>query len=139
MTISSAKSKGRRHQHQIRDLLLEKTKSFGLVHGDITSVPGGVSGRDINLSPRAEGVIKWNIEAKNQENINLYKCIEQAEYNSKQGRIPLLVFTKNRSKKYVCILENDLNIDLKDKFYSTSCIDKKFNIWKMIDNSINKD
>ena len=108
---SSAKSKGRRLQQHVRDLLLEKTEKYGLVSGDIESIGMGQSGRDVLLSPAAEKVVPFDIETKNQEKINIWSAIEQAEYNTKKGRIPMVVFKRNRSKVYACI-ELDKLIDL---------------------------
>ena len=106
-TIHSRKSKGRRARYYVRDLLLEKTKQFGLVEGDIVSIPGGQSGRDLSFSPLGDSIINFDVEVKNQENINILSCILQSEYNTKPGRIPLLVFTRNRSKYYACLnIEN---------------------------------
>ncbi len=64
----------------------------------------GESGRDINLSPKAEETIPWDIECKNTEKLNIWGALEQAKTNAKENRIPLLVFRRNRSKTY-CVLE----------------------------------
>lgn len=103
MKTRSAKSKGRRLQLEIRDSLRETFKTKGLVEGDIECTIMGESGRDIKLSPLAEKLIPYDIEAKNQEKISLWSCLEQAEANTKKGRIPLLVFKRNRSKTYAVI------------------------------------
>ena len=69
-TIRSRKNKGRKLQQEVRDLLLEKTKGYGFVEGDIESVTMSTGGRDIQLSPSAEKVIPWDIECKNTQTLN---------------------------------------------------------------------
>ena len=62
----------------------------------------GMSGEDIVLSPAAKRVIPYSFECKNQERLNLWGSLEQAEGNS-QDRQPVLVFKRNLSKVYVAI------------------------------------
>jgi hypothetical protein len=109
-TVQSRKGKGRKLQQLIRDKLLDKHKEQ-LVEGDIESRGMGQSGTDIVLSPLAQTYIPFDIEAKNQESISIWKCLEQAETNTKTGRIPLLVFKRARSKTYCC-LEFDKLLEL---------------------------
>jgi len=99
----SRKNKGKRLQKEVQKLLLEKTHKYGLVDGDIQNTIMGESGRDIKLSPAAEKIIPFDIECKNQEHINIWGAIGQAEENTKDGRIPLLIFRKNHSEKYAVI------------------------------------
>lgn len=72
-----------------------------------------MSGEDIVLSPAAKRVIKYSFECKNKERLDLWKSLEQAASNS-QGRNPVLVFKRNRSKIYVA-LEFDHFIELIDE------------------------
>ena len=69
---------------------------------DIESQVMGMSGEDIVLSPAAKRVIPYSFECKNQERLNLWGSLEQAEGNS-QDRQPVLVFKRNRSKVYVAL------------------------------------
>ncbi len=62
----------------------------------------GMSGEDIVLSPAAKRVIPYSFECKNQERLNLWKSLEQAESNC-EDRNPVLIFKRNRSKVYVAI------------------------------------
>tara|TARA_X000001382_G_C3168259_1_gene178627 strand:+ start:1185 stop:1424 length:240 start_codon:yes stop_codon:yes gene_type:complete len=62
----------------------------------------GMSGEDIVLSPAAKRAIRYSFECKNQERLNLWKSLEQAESNC-EDRQPVLVFKRNRSKIYVAI------------------------------------
>ena len=73
----------------------------------------GMSGEDIVLSPAAKRVIPYSFECKNQERLNLWSSLVQAESNCEQ-RNPVLVFKRNRSKIYVA-LEFDHFIELIDE------------------------
>jgi len=72
-----------------------------------------MSGEDIVLSPAAKRVIRYSFECKNQERLNLWSSLEQAETNC-EGRNPVLVFKRNRSKIYVAV-EFDHFIELIDE------------------------
>ena len=39
----------------------------------------------------------------NKKSFNIWSAIKQSEDNTKEGRIPLLVFSRNRSKTYAVI------------------------------------
>jgi len=108
MNTSSRKAKGRRLQQEIRDLLRETYKDNGLVDGDIESTIMGESGRDIKLSPLAESIIPFDVEAKNQETASIWSWMAQAEKNTKKDRVPLVVFKRNRSKTYAVLELKDL-------------------------------
>ena len=72
-----------------------------------------MSGEDIVLSPAAKRVIRYSFECKNQERLNLWSSLEQAETNC-EDRKPVLVFKRNRSKIYVAV-EFDHFIELIDE------------------------
>lgn len=99
--VSSGKAKGRRLQNFICEQLMEKHPE--LREGDIRPAIMGESGVDIKLSPTAKDVIPFDIEAKNQEKLNIWSALKQAEENAENGRVPLLVFKRNRSKTYVVV------------------------------------
>ncbi len=98
MKTSSKKGKGRRLQNFVRDKLYEYFPS--LRQGDIKSAVMGESGEDIKLSPAAKDLIKFSFECKNQERLNIWESLVQAETNCK-NRIPVVVFKRNRSKTYI--------------------------------------
>ncbi len=100
----SAKAKGRRLQNQVRDLLLEKFNSK-LEPDDIRSQIMGMSGEDIVLSPAARKLFPFSVECKNQEKLNIWSSLEQAENNS-GNHTPLVIFKRNRTKTYA-VLEFD--------------------------------
>jgi len=101
MKTSSCKAKGRRLQDAVAKSLQETYTS--LREGDIQVAIMGQSGRDIKLSPSAEDIIPFDIECKNTEKLSIWAAMEQAESNKKEGRIPLVIFKRNRSKTYAVI------------------------------------
>ena len=108
MKTRSAKSKGRRLQNQIKELLLESFKE--LEPDDVRSAIMGETGEDIKLSPAARRQIPYSFECKNQEKINIWESLNQAEENSGDYP-PVLIFKRNRSKTYA-VLEIDDFIDI---------------------------
>ena len=111
MKTRSAKAKGRRLQNKIRDLLLEEFKELG--PDDIRTAIMGETGEDIKLSPAARRKIPYSFECKNQEKLNIWNSLEQAEQNAGK-HIPLLIFKRNRSKTYA-VLEFGKLLELLDE------------------------
>ena len=108
MKPRSAKNKGKRLQNKIRDLILEKFDS--LEPDDVRSITMGDSGEDILLSPAARRLFPFSVECKNQEKLNIWGALEQAEDNS-GNHTPLVIFKRNRSKTYA-VLEFDRLLEL---------------------------
>jgi len=108
MKTRSAKSKGRRLQNQVKELLLETFTE--LEPDDIRTAIMGETGEDIKLSPAARREIPFSFECKNQEKINIWESLNQAEENSGDYP-PVLIFKRNRSKTYA-VLEIDDFIDI---------------------------
>ena len=108
MKTRSAKSKGRRLQNQVKELLLEAFTE--LEPDDIRTAIMGETGEDIKLSPAARSEIPFSFECKNQEKINIWESLNQAEENSGDYP-PVLIFKRNRSKTYA-VLEIDDFIDI---------------------------
>jgi hypothetical protein len=102
----SAKAKGRRLQQYARDRFLAVFKMLGA--DDISSRSMGAAGEDLLLSPRARRFIPFSVECKNQEALNIWKALEQAD---RGDRDPLLVFKRNHSDTY-CALPFDALLDL---------------------------
>jgi len=100
MKSRSAKNKGKRLQNNVRDLLLETFNQ--LEPDDIKSAIMGESGEDIKLSPAARKQIPFSFECKNQEALNIWSSLEQAETNSGDYD-PVLIFKRNRTKTYAVI------------------------------------
>lgn len=101
MKTRSAKNKGRRLQVQVRDAL-RSAFSKHLLPGDVETTTMGEMGVDIKLSPKGKEVIPYAIEVKNQERLNIWSAIEQAESNAGDAK-PVVVFSRNRSKLYAVI------------------------------------
>ena len=100
MKSRSAKNKGKRLQNSVRDLLLETFNQ--LEPDDIRSAIMGEQGEDIKLSPAARRLIPYSFECKNQESLNIWSSLQQAEENAGDYD-PVLIFKRNRSKTYVTI------------------------------------
>jgi len=100
-SAQSRKAKGRRLQQEVRDLILETYKDV-LEPDDVRSTSMGASGEDLLLSPAARKLFPFATECKNQEKLNIWSSLEQAETNAGK-HIPLLVFKRNRSKIYATI------------------------------------
>jgi hypothetical protein len=101
MKPRSAKNKGKRLQNKVRDLILEKFNSK-LEPDDVRSITMGDSGEDILLSPAARRLFPFSVECKNQEKLNIWSSLEQAEGNS-GNHPPLVIFKRNRSKTYAVL------------------------------------
>ena len=96
----SAKAKGRKLQNFVVE---ELRKAYPeLEDDDIKAQIMGVSGEDVVLSPLAKRLIGLSFECKNQERLNLWDSLSQAETNA-ENRTPVLVFKRNRSKTYAAI------------------------------------
>ena len=101
MKPRSAKNKGKRLQNKIRDIILEKFNNI-LEQDDVRSITMGDSGEDILLSPAARRVFPFSVECKNQEKLNIWEALDQAEGNS-GNHTPLVIFKRNRSKTYAVL------------------------------------
>ena len=100
MKTASKKAKGRKLQDSVRDKLLSCFPF--LEQDDIKSAIMGESGEDIKLSPAARKAIAYSFECKNQERLNIWASLQQAEDNS-SDRTPVLAFKRNRSETYIAI------------------------------------
>jgi hypothetical protein len=111
MKPRSAKNKGKRLQNKVRDIILEKFDK--LEPDDVRSITMGDSGEDILLSPAARRLFPFSVECKNQEALNIWSSLEQAENNSGK-HTPLVIFKRNRSKTYA-VLEFEELLKLLDE------------------------
>lgn len=108
MKTSSAKAKGRRCAKELKEKLLFNFPD--LEPDDIRVTPSGVTGPDLQLSPKAKKKFPFAIECKNVEKLNIWKALEQSESHTNHDT-PLLVFTRNRSNMYVSLsLEEFLSL-----------------------------
>ncbi len=105
MSSKSVKAKGRRLQNFVRDKLREFFPV--LEDDDIKSQTMGMTGEDIVLSPHAKKLIPYSFECKNQEKLNIWTSMDQAEKNCPEDRDPVVVFTRNRKPTYVAMRFED--------------------------------
>ena len=100
-TVASRKARGRNLQNKTAEMLKE-------YYPQVIFKPAimGETGRDVH----AYGNFPFSIECKNQEALNIWSAIQQAEANA-GVLVPLLVFKRNRSKIY-CTLEFEKLLEL---------------------------
>lgn len=99
MKTASAKAKGRHAAKLVRDMMLRRTE---LKPDDIRVTPSGVTGEDLQLSPKAREMYPFASEVKNQESLNIWKSLEQAESHSTEYP-GVLFFKRNRSEVYAAL------------------------------------
>ena len=76
MKTQSKKSKGRRLQKWVREQLIEK---LNIHEEDIESRSMGAGGEDLIMARAAREKFPYSIECKNQEKLNIWSSLEQAE------------------------------------------------------------
>lgn len=102
MRTSSAKAKGRRAATETKELL--ERYAPDLRPGDIEVTSSGATGEDLKLSPAARELYPFAVECKNQERIEIWAALGQAESHVKhEGQHGVLFFRRNRSKLYVAM------------------------------------
>lgn len=45
----------------------------------------------------------WSIEAKRQERLAIWACLDQAQRQASPGEVPLLVFRRNQGSSFACL------------------------------------
>jgi hypothetical protein len=101
MRPQSCKAKGRVLQNKIAADILRAFPR--LRDNDVRSVSMGCNGEDIVLSPLAESIFPYSVEAKNQEKLNIWTSLKQARDNCPGSRTPLLVFKRNHETCYAAM------------------------------------
>lgn len=100
-TPATRKARGRNAQKHARERIIEV---LGVDPLDIESRSMGASGTDLVLSKAAREKFPFSVEVKNQEKLNVWDAIKQAEQNGeKDGLTPLLLIKRNRTKMYAVI------------------------------------
>lgn len=99
MKTSSAKAKGRRLAAAVKALIVG---TMNLSEKDVHVVPSGVTGEDLWLSERAEKVFPFAVECKNQENLNIWAALNQADGHNDE-RDGVVFFSRNRTPIYVAM------------------------------------
>jgi len=103
-TINSRKQKGRKLQQFVRDIVLKLFPELTI--RDVVSIPMGVPGADVQLSEAASKLFPYSVECKNQEKLNIWTALKEAE-GINRDLTPILVFKRNRSKVYCCLTFDD--------------------------------
>ena len=88
MKTSSAKAKGRKLQQWFTNLLVEV---LSLDKEDLESRPMGSQGEDIIMGKQSRDQFPYSIECKNQERLQIWKSLQQAEGNTAENCEPLLI------------------------------------------------
>ena len=101
MKPQSAKSKGRRLQQEVRDAILARFPD--LEPDDVRCTSMGAPGEDVPLSPLARRKFPYAIECGNQERLNIWAKIKQAQSHAGDELTPLVVFKRNHSKPWVAL------------------------------------
>ena len=110
MKPQSAKSKGRKFQQWVRDLLIEK---LDIHPEDIESRSMGAAGEDIMMARSARNLFPFSIECKNQQSVNIWKSYEQAKENS--GNYEPIVFLKRNNIKPLVLVDAEYFVELHKK------------------------
>jgi hypothetical protein len=106
------KAKGREFQQKVAAMIRE---TFNLPDPDAVSTSMGQAGIDIQLSQAARDLFPYAVECKKSETVKIWEWLKQAEDNGKKyGLIPMLVFSRNRSKTYA-VVELDHLLELSRK------------------------
>jgi hypothetical protein len=114
MKTSSSKAKGRRAMKEAQEIICRELK---LHEDDVRVTNSGMTGEDLQLSPKARNVFPFAVEGKCTEKLNIYKAIEQAESHVKQSGIhPMVIFRKNHTE-----LQVTLSFELFMEIYSENC------------------
>jgi len=105
-TCKSRKAKARTLQNAIAE---DIRAAYPVLDGtDVHPAIMGQSGIDILMSNHARQFFPFAIECKNQEALNVWDGLQQAEANGAKERLtPLLVFKRNRSETYVALRWED--------------------------------
>lgn len=104
---ASCRAKGKKNEKEIATRLAE---IFGLDLEDFYSCRSGQKECDIQLSKAAKERFPFHVEAKHVNALNIWSAINQAETEAKPGFTPIVIFKRDRSKRYVTIeLEQFLN------------------------------
>lgn len=106
ISIKSRKAKSRSLQNKCAADILKTLQILypDIDMNDVKATPMNISGIDVQLSGRARNAYPWAIECKNQEKINIWDAIKQADGHAKVEHLkPMVVFKRNREKPKVVI------------------------------------
>lgn len=100
----NANQKGKRFERETAKMLNNK---FG-TNVRRTPQSGGMSikGDIIDINPDSI-LFRFSFECKNQEKLNIWKALEQAQNDAPPLKEPVVVFTKNFKTEYACMKFED--------------------------------
>lgn len=99
MKTSSRKAKGRRLQDKVRQMLIDY---LDISPDNIRTAIMGEKGRDITIYGKDKELFNFAIECKNQERLNIWDAIKQADDNAGDD-VPIVIIKRNRSKIYAVL------------------------------------
>lgn len=83
---------------------------LGADEEDLESRPMGSSGEDIIMGKQTRQIFPYSVECKNQEKVNIWSAMEQAESNCKSYE-PLVVIKKN-GKKPLAVIDAEYFVEM---------------------------
>jgi hypothetical protein len=105
ISVAARKAKGRNLQKWLREELLYRFPE--LEPDDIRSTSMGVSGEDLQLSPRARRSIPYSFECKARNKLAIYQFFQQATTNTPKGATTVLLVKQDRSTPLVVLKASD--------------------------------
>jgi len=112
-TPRSRKAKGAKFQKEIRQMILESFPE--LEEDDVKTAIMGEAGMDIKLSPAAQKLFPYAVEAKATEKVSLRAFWEQAVANSTDVLQPILITKQSRREPLVVLTAEQFFNLIKEK------------------------
>jgi hypothetical protein len=100
----SSKKKGR---EAVLLVVATLRHALGLEEGDVFVKATSQGGCDVHLSPAALRKFPFSVEVKNQESLNIWAALRQAELNAVPGRPAILFFKRAGSPLFVALMVPD--------------------------------
>lgn len=108
-TVRGRKAKGRQACLDFQQLVLA---SFtGLTDADVYVKTGSAGGVDIHFSEKGRKLFPFAVEIKNQESLNIWKALAQAQANATPKNLPAIVFFKRSRSPMFVALRADVFLD----------------------------
>lgn len=105
ISVASRKAKARRLQNYVAQCISKMLCIPVEKDGEIEGRPMGQTGRDVILRGDAKDLFIFHgIECKNQEALNIWDALKQAE---EHGGKPIVFFKRNRTDTYVALKAED--------------------------------
>jgi hypothetical protein len=103
---SSAKAKGRRAVQELKIMIHAAFPELEM--DDVLVTSSGTTGEDLKLSPRARRLLPFTFEVKNQEALNIWQALQQAQSHAEgTPYVPVLAFKRNHTELFVALKARD--------------------------------